>query len=81
MPMTSRLMIRGRAIVALRPTDESGMGPSPRLCTERSLITTGLREDMASPATVLRAMRVFESDSTTVPSAAVNRFRNSRSAS
>ena len=80
-PITSRLMISGRAMVALRPTDESGMGPSPRLWAARSLITTGLRDEMARSATVLRAIRVFESDSTTVPSAAVNRFRNSRSAS
>jgi len=80
-PMTSRLMSRGRAMVALRPTEERGMGPLPNVCEARSLITTGLREEMASPATVLCAMRVLESDSTTVPSAAVKRFKNSRSAS
>ena len=80
-PITSRLMISGRAMVAFSPTVAMVCAERLLFRAERSLMTTGLRELMAIPATVLEATRVLESDSTTVPSAAVKRFRTSLSLS
>ena len=68
-------------MVALSPAEARDEAPPPPPSEVRSLMNTGLRVWMACQATVFWAMRVLENISTTVPSAEVKEFRNSRSAS